>query len=44
MGFWKTVIAGSLSTILGSLLLWSSGTYLQAWEWIMGVANFSLLS
>ena len=39
MGFWKTVIAGSLSTILGSLLLWSSGIYLQAWEWIMGVAK-----
>ena len=39
MGFWKTVIAGSLSTILGSLLLWFSGIYLQAWEWIVGVAK-----
>lgn len=39
MGFWKTVIAGSLSTVLGSLLLWLSGIYLQAWEWIADAAK-----
>ena len=39
MGFWKTVIAGSLSTILGALLLWLFGIYVQAWEWIVDIAK-----